>query len=369
MLEQESPNIEQEHGLPSPEQRERVYRNITLPMVFPELTGWDLKLTALFLREFRSKLQNLGIQNPQMEYVLGNRLLKREESLDDLEKYLKGFVRAVHCAIPRAEREPTLASTLKHNLTFPPTSFLPSWDAQGTLTNKGRLGAGLEAAQRMGAHIVVVHAAELAYPLKDEKNPKEHVHALIDAMSDARDKIAPEVTVSVETQGSNIAQLPREKFKFVYDPLKLAELLGDTHRQKIGSTFDFQHCRINNLDPATVVREIHGRYPGLIQHAHINAPSPNFEDAHQSFVGTADQELKRQLQQFLFALADTDFNGGLVPEVDPSGTVGTHIKNLIRRKMIDPMLGVPYGIRAQGLEEERQYLQDIINEIHSLLKL
>ncbi|MFA4872597.1 MAG: TIM barrel protein [Patescibacteria group bacterium] len=369
MPEQESPFKEQERELPSQEQREQVFRNITLPMVFPELTGWDLKLTALFLQKFRSELQNLGIPDVQMEYVLGNRLLKREESLDDLEKYLKGYVRAVHCAIPRAEMEPTLASKLKHNLTSPHTLFFPSWGAQGTLTNKGRLGAGLEAAQRMGAYIIVVHAAEFAHPLKDEKNPEEHVHALIDALSDARGKIAPEVTVSVETQGSEIAHFPREKFKFVYNPSNLAELLGDAQKQNIGLTFDFQHCRIQGLDPARVLMQIHEQYPGLVQHAHINAPSPHFEDAHQSFAETADPELKHQLQQFLFALADTDFNGGLVPEVDPHGTVATHIRNLVRRKIIYPARGTPYDVRTHGFEEERQYLQDIIVEIHSLLEL
>ena len=369
MTEQESPYIEQEQEIPPKEQRERVFRNITLPMVFPELTGWDLKLTALFLEKFRSELQNLGIPDVQMEYVLGNRLLKREESLDDLEKYLKGSVRAVHCAIPRAEMEPTLASKLKHNITFPHTSFLPTWDAQGALTDKGRLGAGLEAAQRMGARIIIVHAAELAYPFKDKKNPEEHVHALIDALSDARNKIAPKITVSVETQGSELAQLPREKFEFVYNPSNLAELLGNTHTQNIGLTLDFQHCRIHELDPAKVLMQIHKQYPGLVQHAHINAPSPHFEDAHQSFVGTSDPELKRQLQQFLLALADADFNGGLVPEVDPHGTVATHIRDLVRRKIIYPARGTPYDVRARSLEEEQQYLQDIIVEIKSLLKL
>ncbi len=369
MPEQESPYIEQERELPSQEQRERVFHNITLPMVFPELTGWDLKLTALFLEKFRSELQNLGIPDVQMEYVLGNRLLKREESLDDLEKYLKGSVRAVHCAIPRAEIEPTLASKLKHNLTFPHTSFLPTWDAQGALTDKGRLGAGLEAAQRMGAHIIIVHAAELAYPLKDEKNPEEHVHALIDALSDARDKIAPGVTVSVETQGSDVAQLPREKFKFVYNPSKLAELLGGMQKPNIGLTIDYQHCLMQSLNPAQLTREIQNQYPGLVQHAHINTSPSIFKDAHQSFAGTIDPELKRQLQRFLLALADTDFNGGLVPEVDPPGTVATHIGNLARRKIIEPAHGTPYNARTHGFEEERQYLQDIIVEIHTLLKL
>ncbi|MEW6610889.1 MAG: TIM barrel protein [Patescibacteria group bacterium] len=359
---------EQETECPTPEQRERIFHNITLP-TFPELTGWNLKLTALFLKEFSRELRELGIPHPQIEYVLGNRFFTREESTNDLEKYLKGLVRSVHCAMPRAEKEPTLASKLKYSLTSPHPTFLPSWNTRGTVTDKGRLGAGLETAHAVGARTLVMHAAELAYLLMNKKHPEAHIPSLVEKLSDARDKIAPEVAIAIETQGNTIAQLPREKFEFVYNPIMLAELLHDAHTQHMGLTIDFQHCRIHDLDPTTVVRKIEDRYPGLIQHAHVNAPSSTYQDAHQSFAGSTDQKLRHQLQQFFFALAKINFNGGLVPELDPPGTVSTHARNLIMRKIIDPARGIPYEVRAQELEEERQYLHDVIEEIHSLLEL
>ncbi|MFA4872596.1 MAG: TIM barrel protein [Patescibacteria group bacterium] len=336
-----------ELNIPPLAQRQKIYEHLIIPILTPGIVGGNLSLTSAFVTEAQKKYKEKGIARAKIELGLGTDLFRRREPLEEYARLFKGKVHSVHLPIAAHEWGSSLEDRLIKLVTHPPAVFIPAEYKTPAAAQQGRLTVGLAAAQAVDAKLIVLHASELAFHLAAHVGLERTFADIMEKIIAVRDAIAPYVIICMEHQGHQMNGIPRENYPYVYDPLALADALSPWQNRHIGMTFDFQHYRINThggSTPSTILRQIFHRHPRVIKHVHINrSPIPHL-DQHKSIADADDETWKSEMSAFLLCLAEMNYEGAILPEVNPPGTLFRYVRILLRRKN-RVLLHIPFTSR------------------------
>lgn len=355
--------------VPSPAQRQKLYEHLIIPILTPGIVGGNLSLTSAFLAEAQEMYAQKGIARAKIELGLGTDLFRRREPLEEYARLFKDRVYSVHLPIAAHEWGTTLEDRLIKLVTRPPAVFISAEYNTPAAAQQGRLTVALTAAKAVDAKLIVLHASELAIHLAARVGPERTFADIMEKIISVRDAIAPYVIMCVEHQGHQMKGIPSAHYPYVYDPLALADALSPWQSKNIGMTFDFQHYRINAREgtpPAVIIKKIFLRHPRIIKHIHINRSPISHLDLHKSIADADDEHWNREMSAFLLCLAEMNYEGAVLPEVNPPGTLLRYAQILVRRK-IRSFLHIPISPREYA--EEIAMLARLVDSFREYLDL
>ena len=363
------PTASYELNIPPLAQRQKIYGHLIIPILTPGIVGGSLPLTATFVKSAQEMYGQKGITRAKIELGLGTDLFRRREPLEEYARLFKGKVYSVHSPIAAHEWGTTLEDKLIKLVTRPPAVFIPAEYKTPAAAQQGRLTVGLAAARAVDAKLIVLHASELAYHLATHKGQERTFADIIEKIIAVRDAIAPQVIICVEHQGHQMKGVPRDLYPYVYDPLALADALIPWQDRDIGMTFDFQHYRINahgGPNPSAILGQIFHRHPRIVTHVHINRSPILHLDLHKSIADADDETWNSEMSAFLLCLAEMNYEGAILPEVNPPGPLFRYARTLMRRK-IRSLMHVPFTVKEFAVE--MKMLSRLVDAYREFLKI